>query len=249
MSLGGEVIHRVRDRYGELRVCDDGVTRTLSFGPGNEQSAILIAEPARPLFEYIQVMLLALLFQRPRKVLCLGLGAGSLITTLHAQFADTTFTAVELREAVLDAACRYFCLPDSERLALICRDAADFLADPAEAKGNYDLIFSDLYSERGLDPIQLEPGFLAATAAQLAPDGLLVINCWFEHQRDPELLYRLQSHFRSLRLCATGDGNWIIFAARRALESRPDVLRASAARWSDRLGCSLTRHLRQLKTA
>ena len=245
MSLDGQLIYCAQDPYGELRVFDDGTTRTLSFGPGNEQSACLKAKPDQLLYEYTQAMLLALLFCAPRKVLCLGLGAGSLVTTLQHHCKGMRFTAVELRQAVIDIARDYFYLPQGKRVTIHCGDAADFVATDT---GHYDLIFSDLYTALGLAPVQLQTDFLRQTAARLKPDGLLVINCWREHQRNEDtLLASLSELFVDLRSCPTGDGNWILFAARWPLESRPKQLRQAAEDWSDRLKFSLLRHLRQLE--
>lgn len=244
MSLSGELIYSGHDAYGELRVFDDGVIRTLSFGSGNEQGAVLKAQPARLLFEYTQVMLLSLLFVSPRRVLCLGLGSGSLLSALHAYLPESSLQAVELRQAVIELAEDYFYLPQSPRLSLCCEDAAEFVARSPE---RFDLILSDLYDDRGIASLQLQPEFLRRSENLLSPQGLLVINCWHQHQYEPSLLADLRQVFAWLRACPTADGNWILFAARQAPESRPAVLRNRAQRWSDKLGFSLTRHLKRLQ--
>ena len=119
MSINGQLIYFSQDPFGELRVFDDGAVRTLSFAAGNEQSACLKADPGKLLFEYTQVMLLGLLFAEPRKVLCLGLGAGSLATALHRHCKQAKITAVELRQAVIDVAENYFYLPRGKRLQAV----------------------------------------------------------------------------------------------------------------------------------
>ena len=244
MSFSGELVYFARDSFGDLRVFDDGSQRTLAFGPGNEQSAVLKDNPAHPLFEYIQVMLLALLYRQPRKVLCLGLGAGSLISTLHAHCPQAEITAVELRQAVIDIARKFFYLPESERIRLHCQDAGEFVAADRE---RYDLIFSDLYTAHGLAPVQLQQDFLRQCSNRLNPAGLLVINCWHVHQGDGQMLRTLRGCFSEIRLCPTGDGNWVLFAGRLPLESRPEPLRERAISLSALLGYSLLRHLKQLQ--
>lgn len=244
MSLSGELIFYTHDPYGELRVLDDGVTRTLSFGAENEQSACLKQNPAMLMFEYTQTMLLSLLFVEPRKILCLGLGAGSLITVLHKHFKACKFTIVELRQAVIDIAESYFYLPTGKRIQKHCLDAKDFIEQDT---GHYDLIFSDIYTAEGLAELQLQSKFLYQTAARLKPDGVLVMNCWCEHQHDQALLDILKRLFHSLYACPTGDGNWIVFASQRFFEVSPKMLREKAENLSPRLGFSLERHLKRLE--
>ena len=244
MPDDGELIYYTRDPYGELKVLDNGHRRTLSFGPGDEQSACLKADPALLLFDYTQVMLLALLFRPFRKVLCLGLGAGSLVTALQRHCKGTKITVVELRQAVIDIALNYFYLPSSKRVQLHCGDAEDFVVQASE---RYDLIFSDLYTSQGLSPLQLKPSFLSSCAERLKPDGLLVINCWREHQHaEAGLLQSLEGLFTDIRLCPTADGNWVIFASRSLLEPNPNALREAARQWSQTLGFSLLKHLKNL---
>ena len=243
MSLSGDLIFYTYDPYGELRVLDDGITRTLSFGCDNEQSACLKQNPAMPIFEYTQTMLLSLLFLEPRRVLCLGLGAGSLLNVLHKHFKACKFTIVELRQAVIDIAESYFYLPAGKRVQKHCLDAKDFVAEDTT---HYDLIFSDIYTEEGVAELQLQAQFLYQTAARLKPRGILVINCWCEHQRDQRLLGILERLFVSVYACPTGDGNWIVFASNSYLENQPKTLKEKAESLSQRLGFSLERHLKRL---
>lgn len=246
MTINGQLIYFSQDPFGELRVFDDGSVRTLSFAAGNEQSACIKANPGLLVFEYTQVMLLGLLFAEPRKVLCLGLGAGSLATAVHRHCKNSKITAVELRQAVIDVAENYFYLPTGKRLQVHCQDAGVFVVEDTTS---YDLIFSDIYTAFGVAPLQLQADFLAACAARLKPEGVLVINCWREHENNSELIHVLSGLFTDIRVCATGDGNWVIFAARWLLESRPKVLREAAEAWSTKLGFSLVRHLKQLTPA
>lgn len=240
----GQLLYFAQDAHGELRVLDDGTRRLLSFGPGDEQSACLKADPAQLLFEYTQAMLLALLFCEPRKVLCLGLGAGSLLTALQKQFKGIKITAVELRQAVIDIACDYFWLPRSKRIQLHCADAFDFVAADSTT---YDLVFCDLYTVEGASPLQRQQDFLAACARRLKPEGLLVLNCWRDFRHDAQILETLSGIFADIRVCATSDGNWVILAAAWQLPGSPASLRTAAQAWSQKLGYSLNKHLNQLE--
>ncbi len=230
----------VRDEHGEIRVFDNGQRRLLSFGPGDEQSACLKQDPYFLLFDYTQAMLLGLLFQAPRKVLCLGLGAGSLIKALHRHVKGVKITGVELRQAVIDTAQQFFYLPASRRISLHCADAAEFLQ---QETGAYDLIFCDLYSLDGVSPLQGETAFLQSCSAHLKPGGWLILNGWRTHQHSEELLAPVQKCFSEVRSLNTPEGNWILFAGQTPLATG-NKLYQQARDWSDRLGYDLVPYLK-----
>ena len=141
MSLGREVF-RAYDDYGPLLVFDDGNKRYLSFSELDEQSCQLKSNPIQLQHDYSQAMLLVLLFCQPGSMLLLGLGGGTLVTTLHHIVAGLSITAVELRPKVVDVAYRYFQLPRSKRISVVIDDAGEFISQ-SEAK-KVDVLFSDI---------------------------------------------------------------------------------------------------------
>jgi spermidine synthase len=245
LNLLGQMLYSCQDEYGQIWVTDNGVRRLLSFGPGDEQSACLKSEPALLLFEYTQAMLLGLIFAAPRKVLCLGLGAGSLVTALHHHSKGVKITAVELRPLVIEIAQRYFYLPTSKNIQLHCADAGDFIQTDSE---RYDLIFCDLYTNQGASNLQSEALFLQACSERLKPQGVLVINSWRKEKLPPqEQLDLLSATFLSRGLCATGEGNWVLFGSKAPWQNQPQVLKAATQKWSQQLGYSLQKHWRNFR--
>lgn len=238
--LNDSLIACIRDEQGEIRVFDNGERRLLSFGPGDEQSACLKSDPYFLLFDYTQAMLVALLFQAPRKVLCLGVGAGSLIKALHRHVKGLKITGVEYRQAVIDIAEAYFYLPQSARIVLHCADAADYLRQDF---GAYDLIFCDLYSVDGVSPLQGDRAFLQSCSERLKPGGWLVLNGWRTHQHSDDLLGPVQSIFSEVRSLTTPEGNWILFAGQTPLATS-NKLYQQARDWSDKLGYDLVPYLK-----
>lgn len=243
MTFGGHLIFFTNDSHGEIRVLDDGKKRVLSFGPGDEQSGCLKSSPAQLIFDYTQVMFLVILFKTPKKVLHLGLGAGSLLTTLQKHVKGIKITAVEMRQSVIDIARDYFFLPQSKRIQVHCGEAGEFIQSYPD---RYDLIFSDLYSNTGVSATQLQSTFLNNCAQQLKSEGWLVINYWREHQHDVELLHELKSLFKEIRVCPSKDGNWIIFASKTPCSIDQNQLKANALKWSKILGFSLLKHLKNM---
>lgn len=241
--MSGQLLWQARDAWGEIQVLDDERCRTLAFGPGDEQSQCLKADPARLQLAYTQAMLLGLLFAPPGKTLCLGLGAGSLVKALLRHSKSHKITAVELRQAVIDAAESHFWLPRSRRLRVICQDAGLFLEQHRE---QYQLIFSDLYTAAGASPLQHDPAFLRACADRLQPEGVLVLNSW---KTDSILaqVEQLSACLPQVRFCPGGPGNWVLLAARSGLDRSARSLQDTARDWSQRLGFSLQRHLQALR--
>lgn len=244
MSLAGKEIHRGYDQFGTVRVLDDGSKRYLAFGEQDEQSCVLKSDPYLPQHEYVRAMLLILLFVQPKRVLSFGLGAGSLNGCLHSNFAELKQQVVELRPEVVEVAYKYFQLPRSKRLELITMDANLFLDQPLGKK--VDIIFSDIYSEEGLDEQQLSFQFIQQCHQRLKPDGWLVFNCWKEHQGGQARLL-LKSFFADVRCCTTQSGNWIIFAGQQVDQQNMKQLKQKAKQLSQQLQFSLSSHLGRLK--
>lgn len=176
MSVSGQRIHRRRDDFGWVEVWQDGDLRYLSFDGETAQSGMNVHEPARLVYDYTRAMVLALLFvPRPREVLLLGLGAGSLASALHSGFDTLRIRAVELRPLVVDIAKEWFFLPGDRRLTTQVGDAGEYLL---HASRSVDVIFADLYQPQGMDEQQVQTRFLAACRSALHPAGILVVNYW-----------------------------------------------------------------------
>lgn len=245
MSASAREIYRGYDQYGVVRVLEDGNRRILSFGNDDEQSCALKSDMTDPQHEYTRAMLLVLAFTEPRRILTLGLGAGSLNTCLHTRFPALKQQIVELRPAVIDVARRFFQLPRSKRLTLHEMDAAVYMNAPDS--GKVDVLFSDLYGEEGMDELQLTPRFVEQCADLLKPGGWLVLNCWRDHEGS-ELINVLSGSFSELKSCKTSDGNWILFASKQPSQHSNSQLRANLKKLEKQLGFSLSPGFKRLQS-
>jgi spermidine synthase len=240
---GGHLIFETYDSYGEIRVIEQGAKRLLAFGPGDEQSACLKANPAALIFDYTQAMLLSLLYTEPRKILLIGLGAGSLATCLHTHYTACQLTAIELRQSVIDVAYRYFGLPRSKRLKIQCQEGLPGINSMTQQQ---DIIFSDIYLHEGMHGNQRNQDYIRRCRELLKPTGVLVTNCWREHKEDNEVLDLLKSNFNHVSACNTHDHNWLLFASAQPFTK--DALRQQNAKaLSKTLGFSLLKHLKRLQ--
>lgn len=238
-------IENLNDELGELLVLDDGDYRTLAFAEDDAQSTMLKSDPYVLQYEYTQAMLLVLLFCQPKRALLLGLGGGSLMTTLHHHVPGIHITAVELRAAVIDVAYRYFRLPRGKKMPVVQQDAAEFISQPMKKK--VDVIFADLYHRDGVDNAQLQAEFIADCAAQLKTNGWLVMNAWAEHRDNPVFVAALEAHFVDIRTVMTGSGNWVVLAGTAEDMQSANAIKDKAAQLSGVLGFSLSGHLARMK--
>jgi len=108
----GSITYSVRDEYGLIQVVDNEITRSLYFDSLVEQSRYYFHAPLTLAFEYQSALLEETLehaHSTPvQSILMLGLGGGSLATQLHSVLPNCQQTVVELREAVIQIAYRYF---------------------------------------------------------------------------------------------------------------------------------------------
>ena len=212
MSLPGIEIHRCYDEYGPIRIFEDGAQRYLAFSEDSQQSAIDLLKPARPVFHYIQAMLLSLLyFPSPKKVTLLGLGGGSLVQALRQYDLQLEIDVVELRRQVHAVAKAYFALPDDPLIRIHFEDAADYMS---ESKGISDLILTDIYSDEGMNDTQLSLPFLEDCFRCLSNDGILLFNLWDQGKGShPKAKQALSEVFGgNLLACPVEDGNLIVLA-------------------------------------
>lgn len=233
------------DEFGDMAVIDDDKHRILSFGAGDEQSVQIKDKPHLLAHAYTQAMLLSLLFCEPKRVLILGLGAGSLFCALHHQVPGVRIHAVELRQKVIDIAKRYFRLPSSKKLTLSCSDALEYLQQPVVKK--VDLILTDLYDAYGMKQTQISDDYILLCSQQLKVDGWLVFNCWGRTDDHPQLFDKLAKAFADVRSCESGDGNLIIFAGKQKDTKSHSQLKTLATKLGNSLGFDLQRFMNKLQ--
>lgn len=163
-----------RGEYSKPFVIDDGVSRRLHFGLDFVQSEMRLSAPDELCFSYTRTMMAALLFvPRPRQVLIVGLGGGSLTKFCYWQLPQAQVTTIEIDADVI-AFSPLFGLPAADaRLRLVHADAVDWLAhSDAEA----DLLLVDGCDRHGIADAFRAPRFHQDLYARLAPRGVLAMN-------------------------------------------------------------------------
>lgn len=204
-------IHRSYDEYGPIQVLDDGHKRYMTFGSDDEQSCQLIRQPHILQHEYTRAILLSLLMVEPNNITMIGVGGGSLITTLHYLLPQCKIQGIELRREVTRAAYKYFQLPRDNNITLHIKDGFQYMQDTEISS---DLIIADMYLADGINQEQLSSQFIETSYKKLNQGGWLVLNYWLDHKLEDYLANTLNTFFDQVYMCDTGGGNWIIFAGK-----------------------------------
>ncbi|MEM8514563.1 spermidine synthase [Massilia sp. MP_M2] len=197
-------------------VVSDGKHRTLAFSPGDVQSEMLLAQPDALVLDYTRAMMCFALFApRPRHIVMVGLGGGSLAKFCYRHFPHARITVLEIRADVI-ALRDLFCLPpDDARLRVLHCDAADYLA---RTPGDADVLLVDGFDRNGLPPALASGAFYAASRRALRPGGVLVANIFSYDPGYVSFLQHLRDAFdgRIMWFRRIAGNNRILFAVRPA---------------------------------
>lgn len=170
----GQTVREARDtRYHRLLVTEDDESRYLRFN-SSFQSGMWLDDPYRTRFAYTDYLHLGLAYNpAATRVLVIGLGGAAVQKRLWRDFADVEVTTVELDPDVVDAARRWFALPDDPRVRVEVGDGRRFLEGKEE---RWDVIMVDAFYADGV-PFQLTTlEFVQLLQARLRPGGVVATN-------------------------------------------------------------------------
>ena len=123
---------------------------------------------------YNQIMTAALAYpQNTKRILMIGLGAGSISTYLGRAMPDAQIDVVELDPGVIAAGKNYFGLRETDNVRFIESDGRVYLN---RHKDSYDLVLLDAFRELGVPFHLLTREFYALVNEHLAPGGAVASN-------------------------------------------------------------------------
>ncbi|WP_020654250.1 hypothetical protein [Massilia niastensis] len=164
-----------------------GDRRTLEFTPGDIQSEMLLSRPDALVLAYARAMMcFALFVPRPRHIVMVGLGGGSLAKFCYRCFSHARITVLEVRADVIALREQFHMPPDDARLRVLHCDAVHYLA---EAPGSADVLLVDGFDAAGLPPELSSAGFYADCRRALRPGGVMVANIF---SYDPDYVSAVQ---------------------------------------------------------
>lgn len=212
-------------------VTTDGDIRTLAFRPGEVQSEMRLSRPDRLMLAYVRAMMMFVLFvPRPRHILMVGLGGGSLAKFCHRHLPRTRITVVEVRADVIALREQFHVPPDGARFRVVHADACAYLAALPAAE-QVDVLVVDGFDAAGLPPALISSRFYADCWRALVDGGVLVANVFSYDPQYAAMSGRLDLIFgaRCARLAGVAGNNHILFAVRASLDANAPANAASPA--------------------
>jgi spermidine synthase len=223
----GRIVH-VESEYNDIYVTKRRSDLTMSFqlkGWDYTESVSNLSDPDDLPLRYTQVMTVAAIYpETPKRILMLGLGAGTLSTYLGRFMPEANIDVVEIDRRVIDTAKTYFGLRETERVRYLDSDGRVFLN---RRKDLYDLILLDAY-RGGFVPFHLlTREFYELVKQRLAPGGAVASNVHDGTKLYHSTVKTLAEVFPSVELYPSGQGE--VIAIGTTWKPDQDILARRAA--------------------
>ncbi len=237
-ARAGELRAQLLDEsYSKPFVIDDGKSRYLYFNVRLMQSEMSLKAPHDLALRYTQKMMAFLLFQpRPKRLVLIGLGGGSIIKFCHRKLPGVDLTAIELNPDVIAFRETFMVPADDPRLRILQADGADFIA---HTEKGIDALLVDAFDKTGFAPTLANRDFFEQAFAKLSGNGVLVINLAGEKESYAGLISEAMHVFddQVIMISVPDDGNHILYAFKeRYFEPRWRWLHNHAKELRARLG-------------
>jgi spermidine synthase len=169
---------------------------------------------------------------KPESILIIGLGGGSIPMTLAEIFPDSFIDIVEIDEAVVRVAKKYFNFAETNRMKVFVSDARVHIKRAGLKKKQYDFIVLDAFTGDYIPEHLMTTEFLQETKNLLSNDGVLVANTFSTsalYDHESVTYHQVFGEFLNLKMPNTG--NRVILASIDALPGLFE-LRSKSKRFS-----------------
>ncbi|MBL6814775.1 MAG: fused MFS/spermidine synthase [Pseudomonadales bacterium] len=234
-----KVLHEERSVYTRIIVEDERNLRCLKFTLVRENSRQTCMDrnnPQRLVFDYAKMTLSALLLKPdPERILIIGLGGGTLPMALRDILPSAVIDTVEIDEAVVRVAKRFFDFAEDDQNRVYVQDARVFGKRATLRGEQYDLIILDAFDGEYIPEHLMTVEFLSEMRGLLSDDGVLVANTFASSK-----LYDYESAtyaeafggFLNFRLPTSGNRVILVPQAKLDIDARTpldlETLRANA---------------------
>lgn len=241
----------LRGSYGKPFLVEDLEYRTMCFTlDGSTQSEMRLDDPLALTSEYTRKMMGFLVLKaRPKHILMIGLGGGSLVKYCHRHLPTTELTVVEIDPEVIALRTHFHVPLDDERLQVINADGAQYVAQMAAEGRRTDAMLVDAYDRYGVAKAVMERAFLKNAKQALGGHGVFIFNLVASTAESEHHIHLIRSVFGEpvIGIATPNDGNLVIFAGNALRNPRRLLLaRRNAQRVEGKLGLlfpNLVKHL------
>lgn len=173
-GVGGfRTLYEADSIYHHIVVVEDAVARYLRFDR-SFQSGMYLHDAFDSPFLYAAYAHLGLIFHsKPKTLLVVGLGGGSIPKRFWRDYPEMTTVIAELDPIVVDVAKQFFGVREDTRFRIAVQDGRMFLR---RAPGPYDMIVLDAYFDEAIPFHLTTREFLALMKSRLGTGGVVVIN-------------------------------------------------------------------------
>jgi spermidine synthase len=175
------VLHTERSLYRNITVYESDDERCMRFTKqiSARQTCISLKDHDQLVFNYTKMMLGALYLQPdPDKVLIIGLGGGTLPSTLSRIFPKAKIDTVEIDPAVVRVAQKYFHFRMTPTITVSEEDGRVFVKRAIQKGTQYDLVMLDAFDHDYIPEHLLTQEFLREVKKVMTPGGVLTANTW-----------------------------------------------------------------------
>ena len=174
-SSPAEILKQILEgRYDKPFILDHGALRYLHFNFDRVESLMHRDDPDGLCLIYTRKMMAFLLFNpRPRRILLLGLGGGSLAKFCYRRLPTAKLTVLESDPNVIALREEFRVPVDDERFRVLRGDGIRYVARVRPRK---DVILVDAYDPRGIPPGLASAQFYQDAKRRLSRSGILVVN-------------------------------------------------------------------------
>jgi len=237
-----------------IDISEQNGVRYLHFGSEWIQGAMRIRRPNALELAYTREMMAPLLLMPandwPRRILTIGVGAGSICKFIYHNMPSARLTAVEIDAKVVAVAEQYFKLPpDDARFEVVIADGVHYLLDTDR---QFDLILLDGFDQNARAGALDTTPFYQTCWARLSSRGLLAANLFGRSKGFRESVERLKEAFegRAVAFPSCDSGNVVAVAARDELAPTDATeMRARAYALKEKSGLDLRPTVSRLEEA
>jgi spermidine synthase len=206
--------------YQKPFIVDNGQRRFLHFDFGAIQSAMEMRNPQRLALAYTRKMMAFLLFNsRPKRILLLGLGGGSLAKFCYGNLPEASLTAVEVSHDVIAMRDEFGIPEDDHRFRVVNANGSAYISITTQPK---DVILADACDRWGVAAELGSADFYRKARSRLSADGVFVVNICGDEGSTAAHLEKIRDAFDDelLSLQVREDSNVIVFGFKG---HRPDL--------------------------